>query len=170
MTGLPQGLPMPLPPTQLPTLRPPQPLSLMETSQGSSLVSWAKVRAPLCEVGCCGGRERRALDPCQVPPLCPPVCTQLLVSRPDEENITSYLQLLEKCLSHEVGLSWGVLGGGTGRRFASQPPHGPPLHPQAFTETQKKRLLSWKQQVLKLLRAFPKKVPLDGQGYRPPKG
>ncbi|POI19541.1 hypothetical protein CIB84_016714, partial [Bambusicola thoracicus] len=40
---------------------------------------------------------------------------------------------------------------------------------EAFTETQKKRLLSWKQQVLKLLRAFPKKVPLDGQGYRPPK-
>ncbi|NXV87806.1 SMAG2 protein, partial [Calonectris borealis] len=71
----------------------------------------------------------------------PAVCTQLLVSRPDEENITSYLQLLEKCLSHE-----------------------------AFTETQKKRLLSWKQQVLKLLRAFPKKVPLDGPGYRPPKG
>uniref|UniRef100_A0A8B9ZEJ1 SAM domain-containing protein n=1 Tax=Anas platyrhynchos TaxID=8839 RepID=A0A8B9ZEJ1_ANAPL len=69
------------------------------------------------------------------------VCTQLLVSRPDEENITSYLQLLEKCLSHE-----------------------------AFTETQKKRLLSWKQQVLKLLRAFPKKVPLEGPGYRPPKG
>ncbi|XP_053908933.1 protein Smaug homolog 2 isoform X2 [Cuculus canorus] len=69
------------------------------------------------------------------------VCTQLLVSRPDEENITSYLQLLEKCLSHE-----------------------------AFTETQKKRLLSWKQQVLKLLRAFPKKGLLDGPGYRPPKG
>ncbi|XP_071656960.1 protein Smaug homolog 2 isoform X2 [Patagioenas fasciata] len=69
------------------------------------------------------------------------VCTQLLVSRPDEENITSYLQLLEKCLSHE-----------------------------AFTETQKKRLLSWKQQVLKLLRAFPKKLPLDPPGYRPPKG
>ncbi|XP_068766002.1 protein Smaug homolog 2 isoform X1 [Struthio camelus] len=69
------------------------------------------------------------------------VCTQLLVSRPDEENITSYLQLLEKCLTHE-----------------------------AFTETQKKRLLSWKQQVLKLLRAFPKKVPLDVPGYRPSKG
>ncbi|RMB90138.1 hypothetical protein DUI87_33478 [Hirundo rustica rustica] len=66
---------------------------------------------------------------------------RLLVSRPDEENITSYLQLLEKCLSHE-----------------------------AFTETQKKRLQSWKQQVLKLLRAFPKKGPLDGPpGYRPPK-
>ncbi|XP_041283327.1 protein Smaug homolog 2-like, partial [Onychostruthus taczanowskii] len=75
------------------------------------------------------------------PPDPPSVCTQLLVSRPDEENITSYLQLLEKCLSHE-----------------------------AFTETQKKRLQSWKQQVLKLLRAFPKKGPLDGPpGYRPPK-
>lgn len=36
------------------------------------------------------------------PALSPPVCTQLLVSRPDEENITSYLQLIEKCLTHEV--------------------------------------------------------------------
>uniref|UniRef100_A0A670JCI6 Sterile alpha motif domain containing 4B n=1 Tax=Podarcis muralis TaxID=64176 RepID=A0A670JCI6_PODMU len=69
------------------------------------------------------------------------VCTQLLVSRPDEENITSYLQLIEKCLMHE-----------------------------AFTETQKKRLLSWKQQVLKLLRTFPRKAVLDMQGYRPQKG
>lgn len=31
-----------------------------------------------------------------------PVCTQLLVSRPDEENISSYLQLIDKCLLHEV--------------------------------------------------------------------
>lgn len=69
------------------------------------------------------------------------VCTQLLVSRPDEENITSYLQLIEKCVMHE-----------------------------AFTETQKKRLLSWKQQVLKLLRTFPRKAVLDMQGYRPQKG
>uniref|UniRef100_A0A671LE39 Protein Smaug homolog 2-like n=1 Tax=Sinocyclocheilus anshuiensis TaxID=1608454 RepID=A0A671LE39_9TELE len=30
------------------------------------------------------------------------VCTQLLVSRPDEENISCYLQLIEKCLTHEV--------------------------------------------------------------------
>lgn len=37
----------------------------------------------------------------------PSVCTQLLVSRPDEENITSYLQLIEKCLTHEVRLSLG---------------------------------------------------------------
>ncbi|XP_076988017.1 protein Smaug homolog 2 isoform X2 [Tamandua tetradactyla] len=65
------------------------------------------------------------------------VCTQLLVSRPDEENITSYLQLIEKCLTHE-----------------------------AFTETQKKRLLSWKQQVLKLLRTFPRKAALEMQNYR----
>lgn len=69
------------------------------------------------------------------------VCTQLLVSRPDEENITSYLQLIEKCLTHE-----------------------------AFTETQKKRLLSWKQQVLKLLRTFPRKAALEMQSYRQQKG
>ncbi|KAG9481453.1 protein Smaug homolog 1 isoform X2 [Eleutherodactylus coqui] len=65
------------------------------------------------------------------------VCTQLLVSRPDEENISSYLQLIDKCLIHE-----------------------------AFTETQKKRLLSWKQQVQKLYRSFPRKTLLDVAGYR----
>uniref|UniRef100_A0A3Q2GP98 Sterile alpha motif domain containing 4B n=1 Tax=Cyprinodon variegatus TaxID=28743 RepID=A0A3Q2GP98_CYPVA len=54
------------------------------------------------------------------------VCTQLLVSRPDEENISCYLQLIEKCLAHE-----------------------------AFTETHKKRLVTWKQQVLKLLHFGP---------------
>uniref|UniRef100_A0A671LJI1 Protein Smaug homolog 2-like n=1 Tax=Sinocyclocheilus anshuiensis TaxID=1608454 RepID=A0A671LJI1_9TELE len=65
------------------------------------------------------------------------VCTQLLVSRPDEENISCYLQLIEKCLTHE-----------------------------AFTETQRKRLLSWKQQVLKLLRLFPRKTVMDSGVYR----
>ncbi|XP_062872659.1 protein Smaug homolog 2 [Trichomycterus rosablanca] len=65
------------------------------------------------------------------------VCTQLLVSRPDEENISCYLQLIEKCLTHE-----------------------------AFSETQKKRLVSWKQQVLKLLRLFPRKAMLDMPVYR----
>nr|XP_005986534.1 PREDICTED: protein Smaug homolog 1 isoform X2 [Latimeria chalumnae] len=64
-------------------------------------------------------------------------CTQLLVSRPDEENISSYLQLIDKCLIHE-----------------------------GFTETQKKRLLSWKQQVQKLFRSFPRKSLLDMSGYR----
>lgn len=34
--------------------------------------------------------------------FCFSVCTQLLVSRPDEENISSYLQLIDKCLIHEV--------------------------------------------------------------------
>ncbi|XP_074789492.1 protein Smaug homolog 2-like isoform X1 [Athene noctua] len=53
------------------------------------------------------------------------VCIQFLTSRPYKENITSYLQLLEQCLSHE-----------------------------AFTETQK-RLLSWWWQVQWLLRTFP---------------
>ncbi|XP_027762785.1 protein Smaug homolog 1 [Empidonax traillii] len=65
------------------------------------------------------------------------VCTQLLVSRPDEENISSYLQLIDKCLIHE-----------------------------AFTEIQKKRLLSWKQQVQKLFRSFPRKSLLELSGYR----
>ncbi|KAM9318207.1 protein Smaug homolog 2 [Pholidichthys leucotaenia] len=65
------------------------------------------------------------------------VCTQLLVSRPDEENINCYLQLIEKCLAHE-----------------------------AFTETHRKRLVSWKQQVLKLLRLFPRKAMLDMPVYR----
>ncbi|XP_009990732.1 PREDICTED: LOW QUALITY PROTEIN: protein Smaug homolog 1-like, partial [Tauraco erythrolophus] len=65
-------------------------------------------------------------------------CTQLLVSRPDEENISSYLQLIDKCLIHE-----------------------------AFTEIQKKRLLSkWKQQVQNLFRSFPRKSLLELSGYR----
>ncbi|XP_074789444.1 uncharacterized protein LOC141974088 isoform X3 [Athene noctua] len=54
------------------------------------------------------------------------VCIQFLVSRPDKENIISYLELLEQCQGHE-----------------------------AFTETQKKRLLSWWWQVQWLLRTFP---------------
>jgi hypothetical protein len=29
-----------------------------------------------------------------------------LVSRPDEENISSYLQLIDKCLIHEVSTDW----------------------------------------------------------------
>ncbi|CAL8245823.1 unnamed protein product [Lota lota] len=65
------------------------------------------------------------------------VCTQLLVSRPDEENISSYLQLIDKCVIHE-----------------------------SFTETQKKRLLSWKQQVQRLFRSIPRKTLLDLAGYR----
>uniref|UniRef100_A0AAV2LL35 Protein Smaug homolog 1 n=1 Tax=Knipowitschia caucasica TaxID=637954 RepID=A0AAV2LL35_KNICA len=65
------------------------------------------------------------------------VCTQLLVSRSDEENLSLYLQLLDKCLLH-----------------------------QAFSEPQKKRLLSWKQQVQKLFRSLPRKTLLDLSAYR----
>ncbi|XP_077570170.1 protein Smaug homolog 1 isoform X2 [Stigmatopora nigra] len=65
------------------------------------------------------------------------VCTQLLVSRSDEDNISSYLQLIDKCLIHE-----------------------------SFNETQKKRLLSWKQQVQRLFRSIPRKTLLDIAGYR----
>ncbi|XP_056269255.1 protein Smaug homolog 1 isoform X2 [Pseudoliparis swirei] len=65
------------------------------------------------------------------------VCTQLLVSRADEDNISSYLQLIDRCLIHE-----------------------------SFTEMQKKRLLSWKQQVQRLFRSIPRKTLLDLAGYR----
>ncbi|XP_059376026.1 protein Smaug homolog 1-like isoform X2 [Carassius carassius] len=65
------------------------------------------------------------------------VCTQLLVSGSDEENISSYLQLIDKCLIHE-----------------------------AFTETQKKRLLSWKQQVQVQFRSISRRTLLDLTGQR----
>uniref|UniRef100_A0A671M291 Protein Smaug homolog 1 n=1 Tax=Sinocyclocheilus anshuiensis TaxID=1608454 RepID=A0A671M291_9TELE len=65
------------------------------------------------------------------------VCTQLLVSGSDEENISSYLQLIDKCLIRE-----------------------------SFTETQKKRLLSWKQQVQVQFRSISRKTLLDLTGQR----
>lgn len=40
------------------------------------------------------------------------VCTQLLVSRSDEDNISSYLQLIDKCLNHEVSFLYRSLHGG----------------------------------------------------------
>ncbi|TKC49867.1 hypothetical protein EI555_007582 [Monodon monoceros] len=88
------------------------------------------------------------------------VCTQLLVSRPDEENISSYLQLIDKCLIHEVS---------SDRFHKTAFSHCLKVVLRvsvAFTETQKKRLLSWKQQVQKLFRSFPRKTLLDISGYR----
>ena len=38
--------------------------------------------------------------------------------------------------------------------------------PQAFTETQRKKIVSWKQQVLKLLRLVPRKAMVDMPVYR----
>uniref|UniRef100_UPI00358E8E5E protein Smaug homolog 1-like isoform X2 n=1 Tax=Myxine glutinosa TaxID=7769 RepID=UPI00358E8E5E len=69
------------------------------------------------------------------------VCTQLLVSRLDEDRSASYLQLLDKCLMHE-----------------------------AFTEAQKRRILSWKQQVQKLLRILTRRSLFDVQSLRQPLG
>ncbi|KFP06423.1 Protein Smaug 1 [Calypte anna] len=92
---------------------------------------------PGCEGESGGGPLPEGDLPGQFTRVMGKVCTQLLVSRPDEENISSYLQLIDKCLIHE-----------------------------AFTEIQKKRLLSWKQQVQKLFRSFPRKSLLELSGYR----
>lgn len=69
---------------------------------------------------------------------CPPVCTQLLVSRPDEENITSYLQLIEKCLTHEVRTSLELPRKVAPSLSESEPlflmwPAGPWLAPACFS-------------------------------------
>lgn len=70
---------------------------------------------------------------------CPSVCTQLLVSRPDEENITSYLQLIEKCLTHEVRPPLGFQAGKgsphhSQHPYSSRGPQGPAwLHPPSIS-------------------------------------
>ncbi|XP_074789423.1 protein Smaug homolog 2-like [Athene noctua] len=69
------------------------------------------------------------------------VCTPLLNSWPDEENVISYLQLLEKCLSHE-----------------------------AFTRMQKRRLLSWKWRVKRLLHSIYRMFPLSNPNYEHTQG
>ncbi|XP_006817055.1 protein Smaug homolog 1-like [Saccoglossus kowalevskii] len=65
------------------------------------------------------------------------VCTQLLVSRPDEDNLSLYIQLIDKTLNHE-----------------------------AFTEIQKKRLASWKQQCQRACRSHPRRLSLDSSKQR----
>lgn len=67
------------------------------------------------------------------------VCTNLLFSdRPDDENFNQFLLLVDKCVAHE-----------------------------AFTETQKKRLLSWKQEVQKIWHPLP---PRRGSDVRHNRG
>ncbi|XP_039265023.2 protein Smaug homolog 2-like [Styela clava] len=61
-------------------------------------------------------------------------CTQLLISKPDKDNITLYLQLLEKCMHHT-----------------------------AFTSQQKKRLQSWKWQINKIYRSLPRNQQMSSQ-------
>jgi len=60
-------------------------------------------------------------------------CTQLLVSKPDEENITLYMKLLDRCIQHA-----------------------------AFTDTHKRRLRTWKQQVNKMYRSLPRNMRPPG--------
>ncbi|XP_010795354.1 protein Smaug homolog 1, partial [Notothenia coriiceps] len=115
--------------------------------QRALLSSESKSAAPgshLTGVGGAGGEAESSTSviaegdlPGQFTRVMGKVCTQLLVSRSDEDNISSYLQLIDKCLIHE-----------------------------SFTETQKKRLLSWKQQVQRLFRSIPRKTLLDIAGYR----
>ncbi|XP_069190551.1 protein Smaug homolog 2 isoform X2 [Procambarus clarkii] len=58
------------------------------------------------------------------------VCTQLLVSvRPEDECVTAFLGLVEKCVNHE-----------------------------AFTPTQARRLQSWKQQIIRVWHPLPPKT------------
>ncbi|XP_077997423.1 protein Smaug homolog 1-like [Glandiceps talaboti] len=65
------------------------------------------------------------------------MCTQLLVSRHDEENLNMYIQLIDKALNNE-----------------------------SFNETQKKRLMSWKQQCQKVYRMHPRRLSLDNSKQR----
>ncbi|XP_070578983.1 protein Smaug homolog 1-like [Ptychodera flava] len=62
------------------------------------------------------------------------VCTHLLVSRHDEDNLNMYFQLIDKACSHE-----------------------------AFTETQKKRFMTWKVQCQKQCRTYPRRLSLDSK-------
>ncbi|XP_071786215.1 protein Smaug homolog 1-like [Asterias amurensis] len=82
-----------------------------------------------------GDKDMKEGDfPGQVTRLMGKLCTQLLVAkRPDEDNVSLYLQLLDKCLNHE-----------------------------AFTGVQKKRFLSWRQSCQKFSRnPYPRKLSLQ---------
>lgn len=61
-------------------------------------------------------------------------CTQLLISRPDKDNITQYMQMLDKCMQNN-----------------------------AFTPQQKKRLQSWKIQISKIQRSLPRNQQMSSQ-------
>lgn len=61
-------------------------------------------------------------------------CTQLLISRPDKDNILVYMNLLEKCMQHK-----------------------------AFTSQQNKRLSTWKTQMSKFQRTLPRNQLMSSQ-------
>ncbi|XP_078491617.1 protein Smaug homolog 2 [Ciona intestinalis] len=84
-----------------------------------------------------GGGKKEVIEegdiPAQYTRVMGKACTQLLVSKPDEENITLYMKLLERCIQHP-----------------------------AFTETQKRRLRTWRQQVTKIYRSLPRNIRPPG--------
>lgn len=68
-------------------------------------------------------------------------CTQILVSKIDEENISIYFRLLDRCIAHP-----------------------------SFTEVQKRRLRSWRQQTQKMHRTMTRGIrPLTGAKLKPRK-
>ncbi|XP_038071436.1 protein Smaug homolog 1-like isoform X2 [Patiria miniata] len=82
-----------------------------------------------------GERETKEGDfPGQLTRFMGKMCTQVLVAkRPDEDNVSLYLALLDKCLNHE-----------------------------AFTAAQKKRFVSWRQSCQKFSRnPYPRKLSLQ---------
>ncbi|XP_071546337.1 protein Smaug homolog 2-like isoform X3 [Panulirus ornatus] len=69
------------------------------------------------------------------------VCTQLLVSvRPEDECVSAFLGLVEKCVNHE-----------------------------AFTPTQARRLQSWKQQIIRVWHPLPPKTKDSRHNRRVPR-
>lgn len=82
--------------------------------------------------------------------LLPLACTQLLVSKPNEDNFAVYISLLEKALNKEVsffGEPIPTIFPGNNDYFGS-------ICLQAFTAQQKKRLQSWKQQCIMSVKRF----------------
>ena len=97
------------------------------------------------------------------------VCTQLLVSaRPEDECFGLYMQLLDKCMMHEVRFFHLY----THREYEYQDNIGQTIWTEniyvqcmilfkAFTQKQKKLMMSWKQQVQKIWHPPPQKYPLE---------
>nr|SVE74189.1 EOG090X06H8 [Daphnia barbata] len=76
-----------------------------------------------------GGQTHLSLDdlPGQITRLLGKICTQLLVSScPSEENVSQFMALMDRCLSHE-----------------------------AFTQRQRRRIASWKEQAHRIWNTLP---------------
>uniref|UniRef100_A0A8C7RSE8 Protein Smaug homolog 1 n=1 Tax=Oncorhynchus mykiss TaxID=8022 RepID=A0A8C7RSE8_ONCMY len=98
------------------------------------------------------------------------ILTPIKAVASDESSPSSPSSTAHRPLLSPEGKSSAAPGGGEGETGTTLIAEGDipghcPTH-NAFTETQKKRLLSWKQQVQKLIRSFPRKTLLDMAGYR----